>query len=554
MGMKKKPTLWSRVQAAVVVVLVTLLSAVFVLEFGGPQSEGCAQRDRITYAARVHGTVITTGDFEAAYALGNFSQYPLETQRTMRLREVVLNGLVERSLLARQARDMGFDVSEEEVWRRLAEDGTAYLTLGVDAPATLPQGDVPIPVRDEKGRFDPETTKRFIQYYLRRNVGEFAQGQVEEMLAERVRDVVRSTVSVSPQEVWDAYQRDNDRVRMAYVRFAPAHFRATLEPTDAELATWMKANAERLQREYQANKHRYTDLEKQVRARHILVKVDVDADEAAREAARAKADALRARAAGGADFATLARAESDDPGSAVKGGDLGWNPRGRMVEQFDAAQFSLTPGQVSEVVETQYGYHIIRVDGVREGDVPEEEAKQELADRLYREERAESLAREAATSALSKLKVGTSLEDLDASLGAPAPDADGPDPRGPNAPKVEHTYSFTRSDNPLSAGRDSGQLVHQAFQRSEGDPFPSEPVRAGQDFYVFQVLERTRPSREDLIGEVRQRVMTDLLGRKADQALRVYVQRLREQADDDGAIRINPAVLSYGGVASPEAS
>jgi peptidyl-prolyl cis-trans isomerase D len=554
--MPKKPkSLWSRVQAGVVVVLVTLLSAVFVLEFGGPQSEGCSARDRITYAARVHGRVITTGDFEAAYALGNFGQYPPETQRSLRLREMVLQGLIERDLLAREARRLGFTVDEEDVWRRLAEEGTAYLSLSVDAPSHLPQGEVPIPVRDEKGSFDTETTKRFIQYYLRRNVGEFAQAQMQELLAERMRQVMRATVSVSPQEVWDAFVQDQERVRMAYVRFTPAHYRESLEPTGAQLQAWMDEHAERLEREYQANKHRYTDLEKQVRARHILVRVGAEDGDEAREAARQKAETLHQRVVGGADFEEVARAESDDPGSGPKGGDLGWNPKGRMVSAFDEAQFSMEPGEISGVVESEFGFHIIRVDGVREGDVPKDEALREIAERLYREEGAEAAAKRAADDALGKLAKGMEPADLDVALGGPRPVEDGETPedtRGRNAPRVEETHAFARGESPVQGGGDSGALVHQAFQRSEDDPLPEAPVRVGQDYFVFKVLERQRAEREDFTDDEQRRLMNRLVDRKADEAVRLYVQRMVAQAEDEDAVRINPAVLSYGGAAREE--
>ena len=88
-----------------------------------------------------------------------------------------------------------------------------------------------------------------------------------------------------------------------------------------------------------------------------------------REKARARIDSLRALLEAGADFDSLARATSMDPGSAVQGGDLGWNRRGRMVQAFDQMMFALAPGRISPVVETEYGFHVIRVDRVRAGEV-----------------------------------------------------------------------------------------------------------------------------------------------------------------------------------------
>lgn len=97
-----------------------------------------------------------------------------------------------------------------------------------------------------------------------------------------------------------------------------------------------------------------------VRASHILVSAPAD-DEATRAAAREKAADLLAQIRAGADFATLAREHSNDPGSAANGGDLGFFPQGQMVGPFNDAAFSLEPGAVSDLVETEYGFHIIKV-------------------------------------------------------------------------------------------------------------------------------------------------------------------------------------------------
>lgn len=93
------------------------------------------------------------------------------------------------------------------------------------------------------------------------------------------------------------------------------------------------------------------------------------AREAARAAARARIDSIRAQLEAGADFDSLARAVSMDQGSAQQGGDLGWNRRGRMVQAFENMMFALAPGRISPVVETEYGFHVIRVDRIRAGEV-----------------------------------------------------------------------------------------------------------------------------------------------------------------------------------------
>ena len=99
-----------------------------------------------------------------------------------------------------------------------------------------------------------------------------------------------------------------------------------------------------------------------VRARHILLLNPEGASQAQLDSVRALAEELRDRARAGADFAALAEEWSEDPGSAARGGDLGFFPRGSMVPAFEEVAFSLEPGEMSDVVETQFGLHVIRVE------------------------------------------------------------------------------------------------------------------------------------------------------------------------------------------------
>src|SRR6202008_4163206 len=109
------------------------------------------------------------------------------------------------------------------------------------------------------------------------------------------------------------------------------------------IGAYIAAHKKEIDEEYERQKARYTGLEKQVRARHILIKVGEDASAEAKLAARSKIEGLLARAKKGEDFAELARKYSEDVGSGKKGGDLGFNPKGRMVKPFDDAQFALKP-------------------------------------------------------------------------------------------------------------------------------------------------------------------------------------------------------------------
>lgn len=128
---------------------------------------------------------------------------------------------------------------------------------------------------------------------------------------------------------------------------------------DKKIAPRVEVDDAEIEAFYRQNPDKFRQPE-QVRASHILIGLDAKADPELRKAARAKAEQLRRELAQGADFAELARANSSCP-SGNQGGDLGWFGRGRMVPQFEMAAFALAPGALSDVVETPYGYHIIKV-------------------------------------------------------------------------------------------------------------------------------------------------------------------------------------------------
>ena len=122
-----------RLKEFFLVLLVVLLSAVFALQFGGGQAEGCTAGGT-TYLARIYDRVISRGDYQATFAIGRFDRIPAESQAAMRLPTLVVDGLVDRTLLARAAREVGFDVTEDEVMESFVNDGVIMLTLGSDAP------------------------------------------------------------------------------------------------------------------------------------------------------------------------------------------------------------------------------------------------------------------------------------------------------------------------------------------------------------------------------------------------------------------------------------
>ena len=259
-----------------------------------------------------------------------------------------------------------------------------------------------------------------------------AQGMSSEMFAQSLRQDMAmrqvlqgiGTTAVAPKAVVDpSLDALLQRRQIQYQRFDAQAYRSKVNPSDAEIEAFYKANEalfraaeqaridyvlldlqtlqkgltvsdDELRRYYAENTSRYTAAEER-RASHILIKADKDMAAADRQKAKAKAEQLleQVRKSPG-QFAEIAKKNSDDPGSAERGGDLDYFSRGAMVKPFDDAVFAMKPGEISNVVESDFGYHIIQLTGQRGGEKKafdavraeiEAEVKKQLAQKRYAE-------------------------------------------------------------------------------------------------------------------------------------------------------------------------
>src|SRR6185503_653582 len=142
--------------------------------------------------------------------------------------------------------------------------------------------------------------------------------------------------------------RNDARVDLSVTKLMDAETAALPGPSDLEAKDFYEKNPDRFKQD------------ESVRASHILIRVDEKADAAAKQKARAEIDSVLKQVKAGGDFAKLAQEHSQD-GSAAQGGDLNYFMKGQMVPAFDKVAFELKPGQISDIVTTQFGYHIIKV-------------------------------------------------------------------------------------------------------------------------------------------------------------------------------------------------
>jgi len=317
--------------------------------------------------AEVGGAQITTDDAKAAVdRMLAANQIPKEAV------EVYVPQIVDQMIQDRAAayafEKMGLTVSDEEVLIGLNQ---VYPQLFKDGKLT-----------------STDQLAQVLDSQQHITLAEGVEAMRRSLLLKKVQNLAYSTVVITPREVDHAILQKHQTAKIEYIAFPPAKFRGAVMPTNEEL-----------RKIYDANKGAYTLPEKdsfqvlvadqgrieqsitipeaQLRAtyassmdsfrfperakvRHILLLTQGKSD-ADKKAALAKAQDLLKQAKGGADFAELAKKNSQDPGSAQNGGDLGFIVRGQTVPEFEKFVFAAKPKDISDVVTTEYGYHIIQV-------------------------------------------------------------------------------------------------------------------------------------------------------------------------------------------------
>lgn len=266
------------------------------------------------------------------------------------------------------------------------------------------------------GVFQPDQYRVFVSQRFRKTIPRFEEEVRRSLIVDvRLRRMVVDGITVGEEELKDIFRRQNEKTKLRFLKIRAEDFRAEAQPDPEALNAFYEErklqytipesravklmtidtadlpeivpDEQEVERYYRQNRQRY-QVEESIRASHILFMTDGKSDDE-KTALKQKAEALRKELEAGADFAALAEEHSDDTGTVDKGGDLGWVTRGQMVPNFEKASFGLAVGALSEVIGTEYGYHVIKVHE-RQGahvqsieDVREEVHRELLQDRQY---------------------------------------------------------------------------------------------------------------------------------------------------------------------------
>ena len=544
-------------------IIIVGMILVFVLGFNpsagkklGTVSEACA--------ARVHGSCIEPKAHRAAYRLV-FSRGTGGMKQAQASR-IVLEGLIERELLVVEAQRLGLTVEPQEVTDSIfngfilvslpSDQAQMQRSMGID------DGKLNVGFKDPKTKkFEEKTYERLVKQITGRSPAEFRDWQSRELLAAKMRDLIRGPVRIAEDEALDRFktERTTSTVNYAVVR------RSWIEKygvsTDAkDIEAWQK------------DKINLAQIK--VPVRHILVKFGGDKP-ADKEASKAKAQGIFDRVKKGEDFAKLAKEFSDDPGSKDKGGMYPGEMVEQFVEPFKKAVESVPPGTlVPNLVETQFGYHIIKRDDAGKEDVL----------KAYRASKSLDLAKSAATKIAMEMKAGKSGEDavkgVIAQYGTvkPAPKPAAPNASGggadagadggkkasadagseepkpaeytaetdPERPQLLTSSAFNRGGDPIPAisGEASQAVTSFAFSAKPGDVV-NEAIRTDDGFLVISLKEQKPATAADFEKE-RDQYMQGQLFAKQVEALGNYTRRLREAAKAEIKIDENNVLGAKG--------
>lgn len=357
-------------------------------------------------AAKVGGEKVTPQEFQRAY---NNMRERMQAQYqdgfdpvAMQLPRYVMRQLVEERVAYQAAVNAGIEAQEEDVVR-LLKDAKAF--------------------QDEKGAFNAEGFQR----YLRANgytEASFSAELRRSITVQNFRQFASKAAYVSSKAVALDYRLSETKLDFDYVKIEPAMVKLTF--SDADVAKFLDDAGKAKVKQYFETHPTEFNTKERAKARHILLSFNGAKNAAGSGALRSKEEAkkhaeevLKQVKAPGADFAKLASSLTDEPSGKTRGGDLGYFSRDDMVKEFSDAAFALAPGQISGVVESPFGFHVIKLEEKQAAkSVALEQATPEIARKLLKEEKAPSLIQKQADDLLAELKAGKSIDGTLKDLGA----------------------------------------------------------------------------------------------------------------------------------------
>lgn len=395
----------------------------------------------------------------------------------LNLRERTIEGMITSILLINEAAKLNIEVSTNDVLEKIK----LY------------------PAFQSNGVFNKEIYLKTLQRE-RITPARFEQDIVNDLLAGKIEQIITLPVDVSDTEVKDFFNFSERRINLQYITLNASSFLNSVDISDEETRDYFNNNTEafkvstkikvgylRLRPQDFASKVKVTDKEaeeyynnnlekfskeKEVKASHILIKTTRDDNAAGIEDKRKKTNEIRDKIIKGDDFASLAKEFSDDTSNADNGGDLGYFSKGRMIKSFEEAAFSMEVGEISEIVRSTFGFHIIKVTDIKESHIQSlEEVKPRIITTVTSEKAKMMALQKAQKMADLSVKDETSLKETASKEGFEVSDTG--------------FFSKEETNNPIAV---NPGLSDSAFSMSKGDI--SNALEIPGSVFVLAILDR----------------------------------------------------------------
>jgi peptidyl-prolyl cis-trans isomerase D len=434
--------------------------------------------------------------------------------------------LIDEQAIIAEARRMGLHATDQEVREQLQHGPLSnYL---------FPSGNF----------IGQDHYEEFVARNFDMTIPRFEAQEKDSIIFGKLRQLIAGSAIVSDADVRQEFTKRNEKVKFQYAVIGLDDIKKSLHPGDDELkayydknqATYKNSIPEKRKIEYamvessaMAAQTQVTDQElqayynqhideyrepEQVKVSHILVKTplpgpDGKVDAKAADAAQKKAEDLLKQLKAGAKFEDLATKNSDDPGSAKQGGSLGWVRRGQTVPEFEKAAFSLPKGQISDLVKSSYGFHILRIDDKQDAHLKTLAEVKAQIEPILKQQKATQAAENAANNLLNQSKTD-GLEKAAAAKGLHAVTTD----------------FFARTDALPGIGA-APALMDAVFKAAEKSP--ADMVQTPQG-YVIYVLQGVKPPSTPSFADIRSRVEEEYKNQQANVMLTTKTQDLSEKA------------------------
>ena len=433
---------------------------------------------------------------------------------------------VERVVLVREADRLGLQVSSDDLRRELQTGPLSqYLFPGGQFIGTTKYED-------------------FVGQFFGISVVQFETEVKQDLELQRLEALVTGGVSVSEATARAAYLKQGEKVKFTYAVISAADVAKNINPSDAELESFFKANGAKyatavpeqrkleffavnasnlpggaptvtdpeIQTYYNAHTADYQVAE-EVKTRHILITVPKGADAKTEAAAKAKAQALLTQIQGGASLAELAKTNSEDPGSKAQGGDLPMIPTSSLDPAYAKAAMALNPGQTSGLVRSQFGYHIIQTEEKQTAHTKSlAEVKDEIAGKLSAQKFVQ-----AQSSFANQLAADAKKDGMEAVA------------KVHNVPLT--TTDFLGHDGAIASLPNSASLLSAAFTAAKG--VAPQAVSTGEGNAIFQVLD-IKPAHAPAFADWQSHVLADYRQDKAPALLSSELKKLDDLAKQRG--------------------